>query len=230
MKKILGLVLLIPSLVIAGERGGVAEPNFEAGAGYSDSDSSRAIAINGAFTAPIEDFVGYRVSAQLGRSYGKDNYLDADRIGLGVGLFARKFDLGKAGITYSFSHDRFDAPVDLSVSSTGYRLFGAYYLGDFTLGFSRLATRSDDVENSHAWFADASVYVEQNTRLTLSGGGMDAADSYGLGIEHQPFFFAEEASLSVSYSRNPDWDSLSLGVDYFFGNAVSLMRRDREYR
>lgn len=218
-------------MAIGSEVGGVRDSSFEAGAGYSDSDIARNVSASGNYNFELADFVAAGVAAELEHSYGEGAVVDSDRATVGVDLFARKFELGKLGLGYSRSYSRFDVPVnDDSIDQDMYSVSGEYYIGAFTLGMSRQSYRSEEADDFDAWFFSAAGYLSENTRVTASGAGMDAADLYGVNVEHQSGWFDNKASVTLGYSRSPDNDAISLGINYFFGNTVSLKVRDREFR
>lgn len=231
MKKVVGLFCLFPVFVFAGEKGGVAASNFEASGSYSDSDASRSVSANGTYRRGIAEYFGYGLAATARRSNGKSTYLDSNGANAGINLFARRFDLGEAGLRYNHSYTKFDSRYgDISHNSDQYSVFASYYIDDFTLGFSRLSAHPEAVEHINTWNISASAYLLENTKLTASASGMDAKDAYGLSAEHQPSFLNNAASISASYNRSPEDDSFSVSLSYFFGTRVPLQQRDRQYR
>lgn len=231
MRKSLFLFCLVPALANGSDVGGVRDSNFEAGIGYSDSDSSKAFDANGSYRFELGDYLASDVSAVLGYSDGEGPRVDSERVTAGIDLFVRSFDIGKLGAGYSRTHSRFDVPIkNDSLNQNAYSAFAQYYINEFNIGVSRQAYRSGDTENFDLWTVSIAGYLSENTRMGLSGSGMDAADLYGASIEYQPPWLDNSASLGFSYSRSPGDDTVSLKLAYFFGNTVSLKVRDREFR
>ncbi|WP_136550334.1 hypothetical protein [Hydrocarboniclastica marina] len=222
---------MLPSLAIGSEVGGVRDSGFEANAGYRVADDVANLRAGGTFNYGLTDFLASGISAQIGHTFGEDSVVDSDTVTVGADLFARKFELGKVGLGYFRTHSRFDVPVDDdSVDHNTYSAFAEYYMGQLTFKVSRQALRSADVADFDAWSLGVAGYLSENTRLSVSGAGMDAADLYGVSVAHQPGWFQDKGSVSLAYSRSPDDDAVSLELNYFFGNKVSLRVRDRELR
>lgn len=231
MNKVLAVVCLFPVFACGGEKGGVAEPNFEVGGGYSDDDSAREVSASGAYRFGIDEYFGIGLAANAEHSDGKSYYLDSNGASAGINVFARRFDLGKVGLSYTRLYNKYDSSFDdFSTSSDHFSASAAYYFNDVTVGASRLAMRSDDLPDFDSASLFASVYLLDNTKLTAVVGGMDAKDSFGLSAEYQPSVFDDSTSVSLSYSRSPDHDSISFGLNYFFNSNVPLKQRDRQYR
>ena len=231
MRKSLVLLCLVPALANGSDVGGVRDSNFEAGSGYSDSDSANAFEANGSYRFALSDYIASDVSVELGHSDGEGPRVDSERVTAGIDLFARSFDIGKVGAGYSRTHSQFDVPIkNDSVNQNAYSAFAQYYIHEFNIGVSRQAYRSGDTEDFDRWSVSIAGYLSDNTRIAVSGSGMDAADLYGASIEHQPSWLGNNASLGFSYSRSPDNDTISIQIAYFFGNTVALKVRDREFR
>lgn len=231
LRKSLFFICLVPVLANASDVGGVRDSNFEAGIGYRDSDSDKDFNANGSYRFALGDYLAADVSAELEHSDGEGSRVDAERATAGIDLFVRRFDIGKLGVGYSRAHSRFDAPIENdSVDRNSYSAFAQYYVNEFNLGVSRRAYRSGETEDFDLWSVSIAGYLSENTRIGVSGSGMDAADLYGVSVEHQPSWLGNNASLGFSYSRSPDNDAVSFQITYYFGNTVSLKVRDREFR
>ncbi|MBU6954063.1 hypothetical protein [Hahella sp. HN01] len=227
---------IFPVCTFAAE-GGVANTNFEAGINYSQSRDSENYSVGGSVTLPVYSFVGANLNANASHQDGKDDQIDSDSHGLGGNLFLRDFNIGKIGLGYSYSKTSFDLPswlspyVDDDSESDHYRIFGQYYLGDFTLSAIRYVSEAKEADERFNGLAlSAAWYATENVRTSLDASAMDSKDNYGITVEYQPELFQNAASVSFSYADGRKDDTFSVGFNYFFGTKVSLKDRDRKYR
>lgn len=227
------LVLLFPLSVCAGENGGVAEQNFEAGAEYDQDRDSSGYGLNGAYRLPIAEYFGASLSASAGHTNGEGNRVDSDAGAIEGAAFLRDFEVGKLGLAYRYSHTEFQLGHgfdDVSVNDNTYNVFGQYYWGNFTLIGSRTIVKTEDFDDFNAWFLGVKAYLPYDVSVSGGAGGMDAEDNYSVSAEYQPAFLNQSTSIELGYSKSPHNDSFQLQVNYFFGTNVSLKQRDRQYR
>jgi len=227
------LVLLFPLSVCAGENGGVAEQNFEAGAEYDQDRDSSGYGLNGAYRLPIAEYFGASLSASAARTNGQDNRIDTDSGSVVTSVFVRDFDIGKVGILYNYTYTKLKLGYgfdDVSINQNSYGASGQYYLGNFTLFGSRIISKAEDFDNFNVWFLGVQAYLPYDVSVSGSAGGMDAEDNYSVSAEYQPAFLNQSTSIELGYSKSPHNDSFQLQVNYFFGTNVSLKQRDRQYR
>ncbi|WP_203140504.1 hypothetical protein [Marinobacter mangrovi] len=240
--RMIAVAMLLPVCAVAGEQGGVKSANGEVGAGYTNSRDSDRLLVNGAYRLPLAEYVGAILSASASRTEMDVGDYDVDSTDGSVGgsLFARDYGLGKVGVSYHWIHG--DNEVESSqvsfVNSSSsfkahaYGAFASYYLDRITLSASRSVSHveSQGTGNYNSWSVGATGYLPFDASLSLSAGGMDARDNYGFNFEYQPEFLAQAASVELSYSSSPDDDVFGIAVNYFFGNDVPLIVRDRQYR
>ncbi|WP_162628861.1 hypothetical protein [Marinobacter bohaiensis] len=231
-----GCLLLVPTLALAGEQGGVLDTNYEVGAGYTKDRDSDSVDLSGTINLPLFGYVGSSafVGGQTSQADSGSNQLDADNLGFGGSIYLRDFDLGKVGVSAAYTKTFFDSsspavPDDLK--SYQYSAFGEYYIDRFTLGFQRtLVDVEDPVDDAHSWTGSVAWYPEDNTKLLLSGSGMDSRDNYSVALSHQPDALGESTEVSLGYTSSPHDDTFNLSLSYYFGTQVPLIDRDRKYR
>lgn len=240
--RMIAVAMLLPVCAVAGEQGGVKSANGEVGAGYTDSRDSDRFLVNGAYRLPLANYVGASLSASASRTETDVGDFDVDTTNGSVGgsLFARDFELGKVGVSYHWTHGHSEldnppaslANPNMSFKAHDYGAFASYYVDRVTLSASRSVSHveSQGTGNYNSWSVGATGYLPFDASLSLSAGGMDARDNYGFNFEYQPEFLAQAASVELSYSSSPDDDVFGIAVNYFFGNDVPLIVRDRQYR
>ncbi len=232
LKKSLAILMFAPVLAIAGENGGVLEKNYNVGLSYGWDQDTDTLGISGGINLPVYRYVGSSFYLRGSRTEVDGADVKIDNYQLASSIYLRDFDLGKieAGLSYHQAHMNNLIDGDDSFEAYLYSLSGQYYLNDFTFGASRLFADSKNTSTSHLAFADIAWYWQNNTKLLVSAGGMDAKDSYSLRVSHQPDYFKNSTAFSFGYNWDHDDDSYSISVNYYFDTLVSLKDRDRKYR
>ncbi len=232
-KKKLVYLACLPVLAVAGENGGVLETNYGAGIAYSESRNSKGLRASGNVSIPVYKYIGSTLFVNGSKTEGEKNSLDSDAYRVGGVAFLRDFNLGKLGVSAAYNKTNFDTPSGSSLDDTElnqYGLLGQYYFNDFTFGANRNVVDSKDFDDFNSWTASIDWYWQENTKLSLDGSGMDAKDSYGIRVSHQPNFFNNSTDITFSYNGYRTDDVFSLSVNYYFGTLVTLQDRDRKYR
>lgn len=231
----MGCFVLVPALAAAGEDGGIVDTNYGVGLDYLKSRHTDTTGVSGSLNLPVYADVGSNLFAGGSKTNGHDGYVNDDSYSFGGTAFLRDFEVGKIGILGAYYQTKLDLPSNADVmndelEANQYSLSGEYYLGNLTLGADRTVLDVKDGDNYNSWSGFAFVYLGENTRFSIDGSGMDAKDSFGLGVSHQPGFLNNSTEVSFVYNGARHDDTFSLSIDYYFGTRVSLVNRDRMYR
>jgi hypothetical protein len=257
---LLAASLMLSSAGALAQSRAVDARNYEFGLASVDSDtdgstSNGTLGVNLAATLPIGSLLGISVSGyysatkvRTGDVLGNDDNQTGsrpscsfDNSGGEIALFARRPSLGKIAASYGVGNvkpDCGDSAIFIGngtdkLSTDHYRIDAEVYLGDFTVGAGRTSTDLDEGMKLESTAISASWYPIDSLKLSVSGNDLYEQDSYGLTIEHQPEFLGDSFGLAVGYSfgdQEPKTRTLFLGMSYYFGTAVPLKTRDRQYR
>jgi hypothetical protein len=226
--------------------------------GFASWDTSASVGtannsynINGDVTFPLTTYLGASLSGAFGHTRiptnpypssiptttGSACSLNNDN--LNAQLFVRDQAVGKVGVSYGVG--RQESHCSSTFLTTGSdtqdtRSLSAsaeYYFSKATLAVAATKTHlgqdSDLVSDS----LTVNWYPISDMRVALSAFGLDLKDTYKVGLEYRPAFLDESLSLLVAYSSQhltTESHSIIVGINYIFGQHVTLITRDRYYQ
>jgi hypothetical protein len=225
--------------------------------GYASGDTyvaggtdSNTYGINAATTVPLAAYVAGSLSGAFNRTNVATSDVATATGGtvpscslndgsLVAGLFVRRSDIGRLGLSYGLGRTR--SRCDATFLATGSdrldtrttALNAEVYLGPFTVGGTRSRTK---VKSAYDFDSDSlagSWYPMENLRMTVSGDGLDLKDTYHFNLEYQPELLENSTGLLIGYTTRRGDNStraVTVGINYYFGTRVDLKTRDREYR
>jgi len=236
------LLLLFPIAVCGAENQGIESANYEGRVVYYNSHYHDVDSLKTTANLPISKIFAANLSAEIDNGFGK-NYkggrgFDFTSAEFSTSVFIRDQSIGKIGVSFAYAkshHDypsNFFAPKDDVIKK--YAVYGSYYVDFITLAASRNYYESveNNIEN-YTTSIGLDLYPSLNTAISLYSYSSLQDTDYNFAITHQPSLFNNNADLTFSYynnSSNHDFDSYTLSFNYYFGNRVSLIDRDRKYR
>lgn len=233
---LLFFLIVFQNNLFASEKGGVIESNAEVELLYSVGDLSNDIQLNAGFNFPVREYIGASINTNIQHDRGKGDIVDAERFSLDGSLFLRDFSTGKITAFYGFERTNFDIPQTSpspdTVDRQRYGVSVDYYLSNFTLGLIQAFNRFDpaSIGTFKIFGVSGWWYPNDNIRLFLSVGFIDAEGSYSFGFVDQPNFLKNLFSVSYYYSRTENSERHNYVLTYYFDKKIALKERDRKYR
>lgn len=160
---------------------------------------------------------GENFGLQLDGLYGVVG--EADVRGGGLHAFWRDSEKALVGLVASYAE-----ADDIAVTRAG--IEAEYYHGKFTVTATG-GHQDGDIEESGYGTAEIRYYHDDNLVFTIGGSKANDSDLWGGSIEKQ----LGDDGLSIfiaSFVGNEGYDYTVLGVNYYFGEDKSLIRRHRE--
>jgi hypothetical protein len=198
----------------------VAEPNLKVSSSFGNVIDDYTWQVQGQFTAPIGESMGFAVEAGGGAVDGHDYY------GAAGHLFVRDPDSYLIGVFGGYGESS-DFAIDVARAG----IEGEFYLSSLTIAGTAGYQFSSAIGDSAFGSIDIRWYVTNN--FYLSGGGMIEDDrAYGrIGTEWQPGFAALPglAFNAQGVWGEDDYHSIMGGLTYYFGVPASLKDRHRKY-
>jgi len=240
-RTILALLILIPVSVLGAENRGIESTNYEASFDYYNSNFRDIYSLTAVANLPIDGVFAANLTATFsdgnGKSFSGGRGFDSTTSSMAAMLFMRDHSIGKVGAALAYSKSKNDYPSSLSAyknqETTGYFVYGHYYLSYVTLFASRSYAENNDDFSIYASSAGLAIYLPSNFGIALSGLRANQETDFDLAITYQPSYLNNNAALTFSYNRDSedsDFDSYTLTFSYYFGTRVSLIDRDRKYR
>lgn len=198
----------------------VAEPNLKVSGTFGDVIDDYTWQVQGQFTAPIGQTMGFAVEAGGGAVDGHDYY------GAAGHLFMRDPDTYLLGVFGGYAESS-DFAIDIARAGVE----GEFYLSSLTIAATAGYQFSSAIGDSAFGSIDLRWYVTNN--FYLSGGGSIEDDrAYAkVGTEWQPGFAALPglAFNAQGVWGEDDYHSIMGGLTYYFGVPASLKDRHRKY-
>ncbi|MDZ4866183.1 MAG: hypothetical protein SGI91_02570 [Alphaproteobacteria bacterium] len=198
----------------------VAEPNLKVSGTFGDVIDDYTWQVQGQFTAPIGQTMGFAVEAGGGAVDGHDYY------GAAGHLFMRDPDTYLLGVFGGYAESS-DFAIDVARAGVE----GEFYLSSLTIAATAGYQFSSAIGDSAFGSIDLRWYVTNN--FYLSGGGSIEDDrAYAkVGTEWQPGFAALPglAFNAQGVWGEDDYHSIMGGLTYYFGVPASLKDRHRKY-
>ena len=200
----------------------VLETNYEVRAGYQNYDFGDAYRVDGRLTLPLLRYGGASFFSGYEQFKGDNSSVDTDSYTVGGEVFIRDYKVGKLSAQFRYRNTELDIPgnvvnVNDSITTKNYNALGEYYYRELTLTASRNYLNSEKFDNVKSWGGSGIAYINDNTRLRISGSHSDNKTNYGFSVAHQPSVFRNSTQISLSYSdsgNNNDIYSVSLA--YYF--------------
>jgi len=198
----------------------VADPNLKVTGSFGNVIDDYSWQVQGQFTAPLGESMGFAVEAGAGAVDGHDVY------GAAGHLFVRDPDSYLIGVFGGYGESS-----DFAIDVTRAGIEGEFYLSSLTIAGTAGYQFSSAIGDSVFGSIDIRWYVTNN--FYLSGGGMVEDDRvYGrIGTEWQPGFAALPglAFNAQGVWGEDDYHSIMGGLTYYFGVPASLKDRHRKY-
>lgn len=242
---VIGLCLFCCKSALSESRA-VESVNYQAGIGFSKADfdlgqNGESLGINGVVTLPVAEYFGASLAASHDRSDFESDLISCEIRGkrLAAGLFLRDYEKGEFGVSYG--HARSESCAFSSVTGAtiqdvkvdDFTAHASYYFSAWTVGASRSRTvlnRAFDERTSYASSLVATYYPTSNVSISAAADRHDHNDDYRLGVEFQPGFLGNAASLIGGYVWSPDSRTITIGATFYFDKRPELIVRDRYYR
>jgi hypothetical protein len=233
---------ILPNLVSADPA--VKSTNGSFGAGISTSRSTgdwsnqEEYSFSGDVILPLGEHFGLGLVADYATV--PNSGCDLDGHSVGVQLFVRDPKLGRLGASYENGESQGCIPepggtFNFTLERDVYGIDAEYYLGPLTFTANRLRYTYEigivDIVSS----VGAMWYPVENLSIGFSVGVQDTDDSYDfrtLSVVYQPESLGRTASISLDVRDHTDidYEFVTVGFTYYFGDKVDLMTRDRSYR
>ncbi len=248
-KHFVALALIVVSPAVVADSRAVEELNYQASLALGMTDNTKSSgrltdgAIGGVVTVPLAKYLGASVSGVYSQAHISDETLSCnlDSSGIGASFFARNYDIGIVGISYSrgrgswCSSSMFSGPNHGSIDTEGASIYAGYFFRYFTVDAGFSSSRSEESGwDAHSYSVGAKYYHVRNLSVGLSASMTRTDGSVEhtphLAFEYQPEIFGNSTSLTLGLSRTEYSNAVSLGITYFFDKRVDLVTRDRRYR
>ncbi len=203
-------------------------PNFEAGMSAGLLSSEQLYDLDVTINMPIMDSVTTQFlinSDYLAANNSQDSYSQSEVVG---NVFLRN-SAGKIGAGVGYRERKPDEEELEKESSTTLSFYGDLYFGDLTVGISE-TEYEEDIATFTGQSANLAYYTKPNEKFFLGKQKKNRNDIWVVGVDIQPQKFANHASLKLTVEKGKDSFYLGLGINYYFDTAISLQKRDRDYR
>lgn len=198
----------------------VAEPNLKVSGTFGEVLDDYTWQVQGQFTAPIGQSLGFAVEAGGGAVDGHDYY------GAAGHLFMRDPDSYLIGVFGGYAESG-----DFAIDVTRVGGEAEFYLSSLTIAATAGYQFSSAIGDGAFGSIDLRWYVTNN--FYISGGGLVEDDrAYGrVATEWQPGFAALPglAFNAQGVWGDDDYHSIMGGLTYYFGVPASLKDRHRKY-
>ncbi|MFT2109901.1 hypothetical protein [Marinomonas sp. 2405UD68-3] len=203
-------------------------PNFEAGISAGLLSAEQLYGLDVTINMPITHILTTQFlinSDYLVANRSQNSYSQSEVVG---NVFLRN-DGGKLGAGVGYKERKPNEEELDKESSTTLTFYGDLYFGDLTVGISET-----EYEENIATFTGQSVgvayYINPNEKFFLRKDKINRGDVWVLGVGLQPKKLSNQVGLQLSIERGKESFYLGLGINYYFDTAISLQRRDRDYR
>lgn len=235
ISKVALILLVLPSAVLA-EGSAVTKVNYSLSGGYLNFHGD-SYHLTGRAAMPIgESFGAFFTGGYRSNNY-KESYVDSSVRTIGCGIFAGGPEKGRAGVTYSKSNSDYEPNTsNFEIDVTTYAIDLDWYLENLSLGIERSFYRASADAPSVDFGSDydgsmvsASYYYNENSKVSITIGGMDTDDFNEASLEILPESFNKKTSIELSYVDKKNDHSVGFTIRYYFTDSVSLLDRDRRY-
>jgi hypothetical protein len=226
---VLALMAAFPVVAVGGS-GGIEEGNSLVSVTGMDSTMGNSFLLSGEARFPVSAYTGMWIDAGISAFSGKNAFVDSTTKQAGVGVLARKYELGI--LQASFTHGELEYDLNPGTDKSKFNVYslgGSYYFDrvDASLSFTTIDPDVGDTVRGST--IGASYYVTDNTSVGAAHHRMDSNDSYSLHLAHQPAMFHNDVRVGLDYQTDNDVDSYYFSISYFFGTKVSLIDRVRRF-
>lgn len=180
--------------------------------------------LSGSLSVPLTHSFGFQADASAATTD------DDGAAGIGGHLFWRDPAKGLVGLTGAYAtFPNVGGSFDMDITRVGGE--SEFYLGDLTLAFSGGYEDGNHTKDGFYGAAKAYWYADDNLRLGIGATKNPISDTAAvLDLEYQPDF-AVNSGMTFFAGTSVGDDNLVIaqtGIRFYFGDAKSLKRRNRE--